>query len=497
MADASLMELGALPVAPTPEKIEWGEVQRLVLSGYPKLVHARFLLLRVEDPAKARAWVKTLVEENLVRFGWGERHHLTPAMAVAFTWDGFTALGVDEKTLDGFSPEFVEGMTALGRPRKFGDTAESAPSEWVWGVDAWTPHALLAVYAADEPALARTVAREIARLESSGLSLLTGRGGEELGRSRPLDDRREHFGFADGLSQPRFKDEPGGRRSKTVHEADKIAAGELLLGYENEAELFPRSPVISPALAARAPFPRKDGDLGRNGSYLVYRQLEQDVGAFWKAMGALGESPSVEDRVYLASKIVGRWPDGAPLVTKPSPNEPGARDLEAFDYAHDDPDGLKCPFGSHIRRSNPRATLARDPDMGLAKSKKHRLLRRGRPYGEPFVPSMAPADLAAAADGGTGAPGERGIHFLCFNADIANQFEFVQQTWTNGPIFQGLHGEVDPLVGDPAPTGGLYSIPCEPFRKRIHGLPRFVKVRGGAYFFAPSRTALLYLSSIV
>ncbi len=500
MAEPSLnrevAELGALPVVETKEKVQWGEVQRLVLSGYPKLTHARFLLLRVEDAPRARAWLKTLLTENRVRFGWGEKHHFHPSMAIAFTKEGLSLLGLDAPTLEGFSPEFVDGMTSLGRPRKFGDTGESAPSEWLWGTDAWAPHVLYAVYAADEAALTETVNRELTTIASSGLTVLTGRHGEELGKSRPLDDRREHFGFADGLSQPRFREEPGGRRSKTVLEADKIAAGELLLGYLNEAEIFPRSPVLSTEQAARAPFPRPDGDFGQNGSYLVYRQLEQDVGAFWKAMGTLGESGSVEDRVYLASKIVGRWPDGAPLVTKPTPESPNARNPEAFDYAHDDADGLKCPFGSHIRRSNPRATLARDPEMGLAKSKKHRLLRRGRPYGEPFVPSMTPADLSAAADANAGAPGSRGIHFLCFNADIANQFEFVQQTWTNGPIFQGLHGEVDPLVGDPAPSGGLYTIPCDPVRRRVHGLPRFVTVRGGAYFFAPSRTALLYLASI-
>ena len=85
---------------------------------------------------------------------------------------------------------------------------------------------------------------------------------------------------------------------------------------------------------------------------------------------------------------------------------------------------------------------------------------------------------------------------MCYNADIANQFEFVQQTWVNGPVFQGLHGEVDPLVGNPEPTSGLFTIPGSPVRARVHGIPRFVHVRGGAYLFLPSQAALRYLSAL-
>ena len=134
--------------------------------------------------------------------------------------------------------------------------------------------------------------------------------------------------------------------------------------------------------------------------------------------------------------------------------------------------------------------------MGLSKSKKHRILRRGRSYGVPFATPLVPENLVRAAEEGTGNPGPRGLHFVCFNADLENQFEFVQQTWLNGPIFQGLHGEVDPLVGDPTPTAGLFSIPGAPARCRVHDLPRFVAVRGGAYFFTPSRAALRYLSRL-
>jgi Dyp-type peroxidase family len=283
-------------------------------------------------------------------------------------------------------------------------------------------------------------------------------------------------------------------RSRIAREADRLATGELLLGYPNEVGILPRSPVLSSTGRGRAAF-AANGDFGKNGSYLVFRTLEQDVGLFWRTtLGAAGaKTPAA--RVALASKMVGRWPDGTPLVSVPEGAVQNA-DREDFDYAHDDPHGLSCPFGAHIRRSNPRATLARDPVTGLQKSKKHRILRRGRTYGEPFTQHLTPEEIIEAADAHAGRSGPRGLHFMCYNADLANQFEFVQQTWINGPIFQGLHGEVDPLVGAPDDTSGLFTIPGDPIRKRVHRLPRFVHVRGGAYFFLPSRAALRYLASL-
>lgn len=491
MAEASV----TAEVAPI-EKVEWSEVQRVILRGYSNLTCSHFFLLRIERSADAAEWLGRLLDEEAVRFDWGHARDTRPALGLAVTHEGLLALGVDKDTIEGFSPGFVDGMTALGRSRKFGDTGSSAPDQWLWGQGASTPHLLVMVYAASEMALAKAVALHREGFRAAGvLELYTADGGQ-LGVCRTLAERREHFGFADGISQPRFRSEPAGLRSRHVRDADRIATGELLLGYENEAGILPRSPILSAGARERVALSRPDGDLGRNGSYLVYRQLEQDVGGFWRAMGTATENATLEERVHLASKIVGRAPNGDPLVTRPEGGPRGASDREDFDFANDDPHGTKCPLGAHIRRSNPRATLSRDPDIGLAKSKKHRILRRGRSYGEPFVERLVPEELVRAADAGTGNPGPRGLHFICFNADIANQFEFVQQTWMNGTVFQGLRGEVDPLVGDPTGTGGLFTIQGEPLRCRVHDLPRFVTVRGGAYFFAPSRAALRYLSRL-
>jgi Dyp-type peroxidase family len=469
---------------------DWDEVQRVLLRGYTKLPWAHFFLLRIVRRDETRRFLAELLEGDFLKFGWGQRDDMNSACNLVFTRDGLSAMGLDSDTLSGFSPEYLDGMASGSRPRKLGDSGESAPERWLWGNSANPVHVALMTYSHSEAALAPVVDRTRERLRTAGVEEIRGPSGEALGATRPLAARREHFGFRDGISQPRFADEPAFVGQRAARDADRLATGELLLGYANEAGILPRSPVVSPPGRGRAAFPGSNADFGKNGSYLVFRTLEQDVGSFWRTTLEKAGAEGLDARVAFASKMVGRWPDGTPLVSVPH------GDPEAFDYAHDDPHGHACPFGAHIRRTNPRATLARDPLMGLRKSKKHRILRRGRTYGEPFTPHLTPDEIMKAADANAGVPGERGLHFMCYNADIANQFEFVQQTWVNGPVFQGLHGEVDPLVGDPEPTSGSFTIPGTPVRRRVHGIPRFVRVRGGAYFFLPSQAALRYLAAL-
>jgi deferrochelatase/peroxidase EfeB len=148
-----------------------------------------------------------------------------------------------------------------------------------------------------------------------------------------------------------------------------------------------------------------------------------------------------------------------------------------------------------VRRSNPRDSL--DPDPGTQKSidvgNRHRLLRRGREYGPP----TAPEGLATGIDdGGIDDGRERGLHFVCLSASIARQFEFIQRTWVNNPKFSGLYEDADPLVGSRRAGADSFSIQGQPVRTRLTGLPQFVTVRGGAYFFLPGIRAIRYLASL-
>ena len=61
----------------------------------------------------------------------------------------------------------------------------------------------------------------------------------------------------------------------------------------------------------------------------------------------------------------------------------------------------------------------------------HRILRRGREYG----PALSPADALQPAPR---AEPERGLHFICLNANIGRQFEFLQNAWLMSTTFADL-----------------------------------------------------------
>ena len=185
---------------------------------------------------------------------------------------------------------------------------------------------------------------------------------------------------------------------------------------------------------------------------------------------------------------MGRWPNGRPLigcpVNKPSSKDSGAAETENdFSYGEDDPQGLACPFGSHIRRTNPRDSKQPGDAGEQVISNRHRLLRRGRTYTRP--------------------DGEKGLLFASLCTDIERQFEFVQQFWANAPTFHGLDNEPDPFVGsDPLdaitgePKQRVFTIPTPAGPLQITGLSSFVQTMAGGYFFLPSRSTLGWLSDI-
>ena len=147
----------------------------------------------------------------------------------------------------------------------------------------------------------------------------------------------------------------------------------------------------------------------------------------------------------------------------PESDQPSLRDYD-FLYAQADPLGLACPLGSHVRRTNPRDQVGPAGQIeSLHMSSRHRILRRGKPYGPPlFDPTELtrlrnPDALQAIVDlQDDGQP--RGIHFLCANASIKSQFAFIQQAWANNPSFSGLANNRDPIAGDNDPVkapGGM------------------------------------------
>lgn len=466
--------MAAHPVTPLSQG-DLGDIQGLVLSGHGALPHSRFLFGRFGAPAAARAWL-SWIGERVTPCAPGAK----PArrrVQVALGGTGFEALGVPEETRGGLAQELRTGMAS--RKRILGDVGSSAPSTWSLGGDGdRRPDVLVLLYAADPDTMASLLAEHRERWASAGIDELACEVSDELGR-------REHFGFADGLSQPFVAGAPGAPRPGE----DVIATGEFLLGHENAYGRLPASPRLG------------DRDLGKNGSYLVLRKLEQDVAGFWsyfarEARRLADDGVAARDldelADWLAAKCVGRWRSGAPLVRAPERDDPsqalGGR-VDAFRYLAEDPHGLRCPFGAHVRRANPRDGRGGTAEESLRVVGRHRMLRRGRPFGTRLPREAA---LRGEDDGG-----RRGLYFVSLQSSIARGFEFVQQTWLDNPGFAGLFAEADPVTsGGARGSGGTFRIPGAPFRLRLEGLSSFVTTRGGEYFFLPSRSALRALGDL-
>ena len=357
---------------------EYQDIQGLLRSGYGSLTEAAFLLLRITNLGEAKAWLGAVAgASGAKKLTYRVTHaadldsHQERALQVAFTAPGIRTLGAPEvlfrdNLLHAFPHEFRLGMAGYGvdtegRSRRLGDIGKNAPVNWEWGAaQTQTPDVLVMLYAETGglEAFLRTVLPDLA----SGFEVYrvldtaktTGKG----------KMRREPFGFVDGISQPEIdwsaRRKPGTRAD--LEYGNLIAPGEFLLGYQNEYGLYTRRPLLEPALdPANILSPAEDNpamhDLGRNGTYLVFRQLEQDVCEFWRFV----RDTSPEDRgVALAEAMVGRkLANGDPLITAMRAEirgvGPNPQDIRQNNFTFEsDPEGLTCPFGAHIRRANPR-----------------------------------------------------------------------------------------------------------------------------------------------
>jgi Dyp-type peroxidase family len=475
------------------ETIEKNDVQGILVRGYTELPSACFLLLKIKSVISAKSWFRT----NITRITPGDQKPLVVAANIAFTLSGLKTLDLDEEIVKTFSFEFQEGMDSPHKQFLLGDYGRSDPANWNWGNSKTDPiHVLLMLYAANNAVLDK----HYLEIKSAGFEDAF----QEILKleTKEITERKEHFGFHDGIAQPTIE----GLGNRQDRKENTVAPGEFILGYKNEYGQFTDSPFVTTDKNHSSILPlsgqgKNQRDLGKNGSFLVFRQLQQDVQQFWDYMEAKTKNADGTADAYamieMASKIVGRWPSGTPMVLSPDKDNPDFENKNVFDYIPTDKEGLKCPFAAHVRRSNPRDAINRGDPTSIAVSKKHRLLRRGRSYGAPVAASMKPEDILKTSD----RSGERGLYFICLNADLCRQFEFVQNFWINNPKFDGLYDERDPLTGnysnpqDEKGTG-TFGIPQEGIRARYTDVPEFVTLKGGSYFFLPGMKALQYITAI-
>jgi Dyp-type peroxidase family len=435
--------------------LEFDDIQHFLLTR-PRAMAARYGFLTIRNAAEGRAWLSGIIEKvgtgKVVAAGAaGDTRWVT----VAFTWNGLRGLGVDEASLATFPEEFRQGMAA--RAEVLGDTGANHPNHWVDGLASPDLHGIVILFARDVAERDRCVREHqqyAARFPAvRALSTL------DLEATPPLEYAHDHFGYRDRLSQPVID---GTGEVQTPGSGAPLKAGEFFLGYPDEAGV---TQALEPEI------------LGRNGSFLAYRRMQEHVGAFRQFLQQHGRSP--EEQELIAAKLMGRWRSGAPLVLSPEKDDPalGAdpQRNNDFNYAKMDPHGYAVPLGSHIRRMNPRDTAAN--------MNRRRMIRRGGTYGPP-LPEGAPEDGV-----------ERGIAAFVGCASLIRQFEFAQNVWANDRTFHELGNERDPIIG--THDGTLeFKIPKRPIRKVIKGLPAFTTVRGGAYFFLPGKRALRYLAGL-
>ena len=539
--------------------IQGGILRAYGRQGFPK---ARYFFLTVRDAVQGRRFVWELRPHVTTAARWNDPARGEPlmrsrhprvidairargvadypgevqlskpkvALNIAFTFYGLLALGVPTRTLRGMPDEFIDGMEK--RAPILGDDEHLDRRDAIWRKSAGQDrvHIMVSLNAEmnDDGTPVAELEQATQRLQhlcgisEGGVVLLPGHGPDnaswqemsavlrnDAGVMKPTN--KEHFGLSDGFGDPVFQGQYvgeaerlkviGGGKLLPDQSWAPLAAGEFLLGHPDEAQEVP---------GAALPI-----EFSRNGTFMAYRKLHQNVGSFADTMAEQGRryartrgiADAGEASETVKAKLVGRWSDGVPLMAAPTyadwtafkrrlADAQAAGDKKllaeiALEYVNftyrSDPSGTACPVASHLRRGNTRDML--DPHVGSANSKdwagsalnnRRRILRRGLPYGH--NDPAAPNDID-----------EHGIIFLALCASLFRQFEFVQQQWIQYGLDFNVGSDTCPLVGNHG-EDSKFVIPADPASGHapfICGrLPQFVEPRGGDYFFVPSMTAL-------
>jgi Dyp-type peroxidase family len=489
-------------------------IQGNSIGGFLKDFQAN-LFLTFKDSASGRAWIKEIADQvahsssdDVLEFNnqfssLRDQKVKRPEELISAVWvnlaisfHGMSALQVKPADLAAFPQAFRDGMAK--RRATIGDLGASDPSTWVSlsnnpnGV-----HAVLVLAADHSHQLQQRVAAITGTAAfQAGISSFV----NLPGRTRKDLPGHEHFGFKDGISQPGIRgvdvpDDPIGNPNQGHPGQDLLWAGEFILGYATQI------PTAKPGFDGPNPDPGNDSASGpgwtRDGSYLVFRRLAQDVAGFERSVAALAKSLGVSTDLA-GAKLVGRYKSGAPSEKRkfqPEPYSPPSVDPgdanagnpalgssntlnNNFEFGGD-PQGGICPLGAHIRKAYPRDEVTpAGPVDSESSTQTRRLLRRGIPYG----PSFDAHDPASAAQ-------QRGLLFLCYQNDIEDHFEFVQKFWINNANFPPVPGlpapGEDPIIAQSV-SGPLLIDPTKPAVSISH----FVTTTGGEYFFSPSVSAL-------
>lgn len=512
----------------TEPLIEWDDIQGNILGGFNK-DHQTLLGFRFPDNSStAKAFISCIAgqitrlrevipfkAERALRIalaGIEPRDMAATWMAVAFSFAGLKSL---VSSADAFvDAEFRTGLAASSA--RLGDPAGSFRN-WKIGGPGNVPDIFLTIAADRNADCVAAVGEVVSIAAEHGLEKTYHEEGHNLAfysnNAITFAGGHEHFGFKDGISQPGIRGIlPNGNyltprpSPSTGDDGPEFAEpgkplifpGQFVLGYAQQIDTFPRSP------APKQPLGNDEGAIApawaRNGSFLVFRRLSQDVAAFrrfFADQAATLANPGMSAS-RLAALLVGRWPSGAPVIRSPLQDDSSqATDalINNFGFGESNTDaqlpndtkGLICPVAAHIRKVNPRDL---DTDQGSASATLiRRILRRGIPFGPPL--DLGP-DTASA---------ERGLLFLSYQSSISQQFEFLCSQWMNSAA---LPNNPTALAGGPgfdlvlgqnvAARNRFAYVENGANQVRISSdnfTPKdWVSATGGGYFFAPSLSAI-------
>jgi Dyp-type peroxidase family len=475
------------------------DLQGNILSGHGR-DHATHLFIRFSaDAAKSRAWLRKTAQKYVVSAA--VQHAKSKAFRlraedggifghISLSAAGYRALGFTAADFpkasnlqkrserQGYSDVFAAGMKAR-KPYLLD------PEITTWDAGFQTEiHALVILAGDSEASVNKAADAVIASLSAAADGVIGVVVAREngTGLTRQLDPNDpstvahvEHFGYVDGRSQP-------------VLLAEQLAAEKAAGGI---SAWDPSAPLS----LALVPDPLGKGEASY-GSFLVFRKLEQNVRAWNRAVSSLAQELGVKQELA-GAMAMGRFKDGTPVVEQ---GVSGRTDVHNnFDFAGD-PNGRRCPFQSHIRKTNPRGEgIGAAGDDSVEEERGHRILRRGIPYGGALTTSNVPEEQPEAGVG---------LLFLCYQSDIWEQFEFIQRRWSNNPYFLQPQKSkapgydqtgLDPVIGQARPDS-----PARPAANWPKGwdnetirvetqLANFVTMKGGEYFFSPSMSFLLGL----
>jgi Dyp-type peroxidase family len=546
----------ARPSAAGEPELDVAEIQGNLVAGFNK-DFATLLFLTIDDQTLFKTWLGQFHQlvasaEEVISFNrlfkrTRDRRGYTGSVKASWINIAFSHAGLSKLTVeaDAFTDaSFRSGVAAqsaaLGDPTNA--DAEGHPDHWLvrdgdGGAD------VLIIVAADALSDLEAEVAQIEQLlysprDALGRPMRCGaaiifkqEGRTQLGALAG----HEHFGFLDGISQPGIR----GRISHWPNDVltprqnpndpdqgkpgqDLLWPGEFIFGYQGQDPKNVTAPGANSLLDDAGN--RVAPDWAKDGAYLVFRRLRQDVHAFHQFLHENGGEIGIEP-AGLGAKLIGRWASGAPIIraqgvdepelgdddcannnfefqtpTAPIPPSPGANQCQdaTFPTSPGDKTGDICPFAAHIRKSYPRDDVA-DPNATRGDSypngqapelpneldtQTHRLLRRGIPFG----PSSRSTPAVPVKD-----DIDRGLLFMAYMTSIQGQFEFVTKNWVNNTDFKDLGAGIDPILGQ-NPSGNsrsrVFNVRTNMTDHNLETDTDWVIPTGGGYFFAPSIKAL-------